>query len=527
MTFLAPKGSEAEFTSTNPDQDSLSFNGKSATYDMQNFILNVNKVSFINVADSRIFPDSGKVVVEAEAKMRTLNRAKITMDTIDEYHKFDSVTANIYGKNSFKATGIYAYVNTTAKPQKINIDDIGVFRDSSSNGFHVYAKGDIDTSQKFTLLPKIYFKGKVNITSNNEPVEFKGYARLDIRNPKVKAEWFSIDNYLNKDSSFVTYSDPENEAHKPMTAGMVFDADSSDLYTSFFNAKKSSRDKNLFIANGIVFYDEKSKEFVAGDADKILNESPSGNVLRYNDATGKVNAEGKMNLGLNFGMVDIMTAGQVTTDVNNNAPVFNVALGIRFDLDKDLLDLMKKSILQGNYDQTDADYSSEAFQKAIPEFIDPKKEKSFNEAFNSTGTLVSGDALPYTIFFSNVELKWDKTSKAFYSTTPFSIAFIDNQSIARVVPGYIELGYKRSGDYMNLYIPAGDDDFWYYFNYAAGNMQVVAGEQEFNEKLVAVSPDKRRTESKDGKNYQYNPGSENKKNTFVNRIRFLQGEEPQ
>lgn len=525
MTFVAPQGTTAEFTSVRPDQDSLTFNGGSATYDMTNFILKVNKVHFIDVADARIFPDSGKVVIEAEAKMHTLNRAKITMDTISEYHKFDSVVANIYGKNSFKATGIYSYVNKTGKPQKIKIDDIGVFRDSSKKDFHTYAKGVIDTSQKFTLIPKVFFKGKVNIVSDKEPVEFKGYSKLDIKNPKVKAEWFSMDNFLDKDSAYITYSDPESESHKPMTAGMVFDADSSDLYTSFFNAKKGSRDKNLFVANGIVYYDEKTKEFVAGDPNKILNESLRGNVLRYNDATGKVSAEGKMNLGLNFGMVDIMSAGEITTDVNKNNPVFNVALGIRFDIDKDLLEMMTKSILQGNYDQPDADYASDAFQKALPEFIDPKKEKSFNEAFNSSSSLVSSEALPYTIFFSNVELKWDKTSKAFYSTKPFTIAFIGPKSVARVVPGYIELGYKRSGDYMNLFIPAGDEDFWYYFNYAAGNMQIVAGEQAFNEALVKINPDKRRYDTKDGKSYQYNPGSENKKNTFVNRIKFLQGEQ--
>jgi hypothetical protein len=310
-----------------------------------------------------------------------------------------------------------------------------------------------------------------------------------------------------------------------MTAGMVFDADSSDLYTSFFNAKKGSRDKNLFTANGIVYYDEKTKEFIAGDPNKILNEALRGNVLKYNDAIGKVSAEGKMSLGLNFGMVDIMSAGEITTDVNKNNPVFNVALGIRFDIDKDLLAIMTKSVAQGNYDQPDADYSSDAFQKALPEFLDPKKEKSFNEAFNTSSTLVSSEALPYTIFFSNVELKWDKTSKAFYSTKPFTIAFIGDKSIARVIPGYIELGYKRSGDYMNLFIPAGDEDFWYYFNYAAGNMQIVAGEQPFNEALVNINPDKRRSDTKDGKSYQYNPGSENKKNTFVNRMKFLLGEE--
>ena len=524
MTFTAPQGTEADFTSVHPDQDSLTFNGRSATYDLQNYILKVNKVPYIDVADARIFPDSGKVVIEADAKMRTLNRAKITMDTIGEYHKFDSVVANIYGKKSFKATGIYSFVNKTGKPQKIHIDDIGVFRDTSGRQLHTYAKGVIDTSQRFTLIPKVFFKGKANIISDREPVEFKGYAKLDINNPKVRAEWFSIDNFFNKDSSYVYYKDPENEAHRPMTAGMVFDADSSDLYTIFFNSKKSSKDKNLFIANGIVFYDQTAKEFVAGEPDKILNGAARGNVLRYNDASGKVTAEGKMNLGLNYGMVDIMSAGSVTTDVNKNNPVFTVALGIRFDIDKDLLAMMQKSVLQGNYDEGEADYSTDAFQKAIPEFLDPKHEKTFNTALNTTNSFVSSEALPYTIFFSDVELKWDKTTKAFYNTKPFTIAFIGDKSVARTVPGYIELGYKRSGDYMNLYIPAGDEDFWYYFYYAAGNMQIVAGEQAFNEALVKINPDKRRSDSKDGKSYQYNPGSENKKNTFVNRIKFLQGE---
>lgn len=525
MTFVAPPGSTAEFTSVKDDQDSLSFTGGAATYDMEKYILNITKIPFIEVADARVYPDSGKAVIEAEARMRTLKKAKLVMDTVDEYHHFDSVTANIYGRNSLKATGNYSYVNKSGKGQTIAMDDIGVFTDSTRKNFHVYAKGNIDSSQHFTLLPKVFYKGRVNIASDKEPVEFKGFAKLDISNPKVKAEWFSIDNYMNKDSGYIKYEDPESESHKPMTAGMVFDADSSDLYTSFFNAKKSSRDKNLFVANGIVFYDEKTKEFVAGDPNKILNEADRGNVLRYNDATGKVKAEGKMNLGLNYGMVDIASAGEITTDVNKNNPVFNVALGIRFDLDKDLLAMITKTIYQGTYDEPDADYSSETFQKALPELVDPKNERAFNEAFNSTGNIIRSDALPYTIFLSNVALKWDKTSKAFYNTDPFSIAFIDNKSIARVVPGYIELGFKRSGDYMNLYIPAGDEDFWYYFYYAAGNMQIVAGEQEFNSALVDINPDKRRTESKDGQSYQYNPGSENKKNTFVNRMKFLAGDQ--
>jgi len=179
--------------------------------------------------------------------------------------------------------------------------------------------------------------------------------------------------------------------------------------------------------------------------------------------------------------------------------------------------------LKGNGGGEGADYSTDDFQKAIVEFLKPKDEKAWREAETKTGNFVQSDQLPYTIFFSEVELKWDKNTRVFYNTKPFSVAFIGKQGIATVVPGYIEMGFKRSGDYFNLYLPAGDeeDDYWFFMNYAAGIMQIVAGEKEFNQKLLDVKPEKRRTEE-DGKVYAYQPGSENKKNTFVNRMKFLQ-----
>jgi hypothetical protein len=526
MTFKAPPEETATFTSLAKEQDSLTFQGGSATYDMTNYILRINKIPNIDVVDSRIIPDSNKVVIEAEAKMRTLHRARLIMDSINELHTFDSVTANIYGKNSIKASGVYSFVNKTGKGQKIFCDDIGVYEDTSDRKPHLYARGVISDSPKvFYLLPRIAFKGKANISSVREPVNFKGFAKLDITNPKVKAEWFSINDYVSKDSSYIHFSDPQNETRRDVTAGLVFDADSSDLYASFFNAKKSSRDKNLFVANGIVYYDDSSKAFVAGDQNKIINEAERGNILKFYDTRGKVYAEGKMNMGLNYGLVDAQMAGSVSYDVNKEDPVFHVALGLRFDLDEDLLAFMAQSVLKGNGGGDVADYSTDEFQKAIVEFLNPKDEKAWRDAMNKTGNFVQSDALPYTIFFSDVELRWDKTSRVFYNTKPFSLAYIGKQGIATVVPGYIEMGFKRSGDFFNLYLPAGeeDDDYWFFMSYSANIMQIVAGEKEFNAKLLEVKPEKRRTEE-NGKTYAYQPGSENKKNTFVNRIKFMQEE---
>ena len=521
LKFTAPAGTEAEFTSIHPKQDSLSFTGTSANYSLNDFILKVNQVPYIAVADAHIIPDSGKVIIEPDAVMRTLNKAKIVADTINEFHNFFNVTANVFAKYSYKASGDYTFVSKNGTKQKINFTDIGVYKDSTKH-YRTYAKTTIDTAQKFFIIPKVYYTGQVNIQAPVEELNFDGYAKLQMNNPNVKAEWFSINNNFTRDSSLIYYKDPVDPRKKPSTAGIVFEADSSDLYTAFFQAKKSSRDKNLFIANGIVYYDETAKEFVAGDPDKILNEATRGNIIKYNDATGKVYAEGKMDMGLNFGLVDVQAAGYINTDVIKNKYDFKLLMGIQFDIKDDLLESMGKTVLANNFSQEDLDYFSDDFAKSIPEFIALKNEKKFNDQMNKDGTFKKPEDFKYTMFFTDLHLVWDKDSKSFYSKGPFGIAYVGPIAINRMIQGaYLEIGYKKSGDYMNLYIP-GDDGKYYYFFYQNNNMQILSGDRNWMVALQSIDPEKRRTKTDDGKVYQYTVASENKMNTFLARMQYIE-----
>jgi hypothetical protein len=479
----------------------------------------VKDVPYITVADSRIYPDSGHVTIEAEAKMRTLNRARIVTDSLMEFHEFKNVSANIFGKKSFKASGDYVYVNKGGKPQTVSFQDIGVYKAADKN-LKTYARTKIDTARHFEIIPNIGYKGNMEVLSDTEGVHFNGFAHLNIQNPKVRTDWFSVNNTITRDSAYVYYKNPENEGRQPVASGIVLEADSANLYASFFSKKRSGKDKNIFLAEGIVFYDEEAKEFVAGDPRKIAEGSLKGNVLRYNDATGKARAEGAIDLGLNFGLVEVKAAGSIQSDLTKNSNVFNMNIGIRFSMEKELLDHIAKQVNDGNYDAYDADYATEAFLKAMPEFFtDEKTEKAFNQKLNTAGSFVKSNELPFTIFLTEVEMKWDRVTKAFYNTQPFTVAFIDEKNVAKKIVGYLEFGYKRSGDFMNLYLPSGDD--YYFFSYTNGNMQVATSDNVFNQALIGINPEKRR-EEKDGKVYQYNPGSEQKKTTFVNRMKYFQ-----
>lgn len=523
ITFNAEEGSESYFTSIHPQQDSLRFIGSTAIYNLSTFLLQVDGVERISVVDAEIFPDTQRVYIQPNAVMRQLKNATINADTLNGYHHFYHCLVNVYGKQLFNAKGDYDFNANDVPVQTLHFDEIGVYKDDQKN-LRTYAKTKADTSDHLYILNKVQFKGNVNLKAPNENLNFDGYAKLDLQNPNIKAEWFSVNNDFNKDSSVIYYNNPQNEMKRFVTTGIVFASDSSELYTSFFTPKRSNGDRNIFIANGIVYYDKNSSTFIAGDKNKIQNGDSRGNVLTYNDATGDVNAEGKMDMGLNFGYADLKAAGTITTNIGKeNDYNFNLTMGLNFPMDKGLLEMMAKDLTDNNMDAETVDYFADEFQKPIVEFFPQKDEKKILDAVNKDGMLKKSNDFPYTFFFTNLNLKWDKTLKIFYSTGPIGVCFIGEKNVNVEVPGYIEFGYKHgTADFMNLLLKFGEEDYFYLY-YQNNILQVLTSDKLFNVAFAAIDPEKRHYKTDDNtKSYAYTTGSEIKMKNFVNRMKFFE-----
>ena len=76
----------SEFISTESHQDSLRFKAPFARYSLRDYLIKADQVALVQSADAYIYPDSGKVVVEKYAKMRTFNNARITANATTKYH---------------------------------------------------------------------------------------------------------------------------------------------------------------------------------------------------------------------------------------------------------------------------------------------------------------------------------------------------------------------------------------------------------------------------------------------------------
>ena len=59
----------SNFYSIHPDQDSLNFGSSKAKFDVRKKRITCNKIPFIKVADSRIRPDSGRIIIRRKAKI--------------------------------------------------------------------------------------------------------------------------------------------------------------------------------------------------------------------------------------------------------------------------------------------------------------------------------------------------------------------------------------------------------------------------------------------------------------------------
>ena len=112
------------FISTHPDQDSISFIAKEANYSLKDYILYAQGVDSISVADAIIFPDSGKIVLNPDAIISTLEKSTVIADNIERYHEFTNATIDIFSLNSYSGSGFYTFIDSENNMQQMFFDNI-------------------------------------------------------------------------------------------------------------------------------------------------------------------------------------------------------------------------------------------------------------------------------------------------------------------------------------------------------------------------------------------------------------------
>ena len=210
ITFNAKDGKGGLFTSIHPEQDSLSFEGQTAYYELETNTLKIGGVDVIQSADALIQPADGNIAINPGGAMQTINNVTITVSSENKYHVIKRATVDIRGKNEFEGKGFYQY-NLKDKQQEIAFNNIlgKPFGKRKSQKIFTQAKGSVIEDDQFFIDTKTQFRGDITLMSHSKNLGFDGFAKLDV--PTVpNMHWFHVQCEGDKNDLAITYDTPKN-----------------------------------------------------------------------------------------------------------------------------------------------------------------------------------------------------------------------------------------------------------------------------------------------------------------------------
>ncbi len=491
------------FYSTKKSMDSLVFMGTSASYDIEKETLKVEGIPYIIVADALITPENNEVLILGDSEIGALENAVVVFDTAQANHRLYDANIEIISRNRFRGQGTYQLVilqDTFA----IKFDQFGLEEDQA-HGLYTKSSGKISGDSGVIISPGFTYKGTVFMYAFRKALELKGAVKLNLEKLKEKNVWIEYES--NDDISEVVFSFDEarTEFGEPLTAGLHFNRGA--IYLSFITEKRGLDDEDFFIPKGgNLFYDQNTGSYNIVNPNK--QEDPAnyykGNMFSYNEDSQDVSFEGKLNFvsPLSKGLT-VQGAGKGTGNLDSADFKINAMLVMDFGLPvasvplmaQNLKDMAEKlGIKRAHDDRSDLIYKA-------AEFIGDEAVKKWDKSYQTVPIpLVNASAngeLMKNLVISNVDLRWSKQLRTFYSEGKISVSNINNIDINMELDGFVEIKKTPEGDIVNVLIQM-TDGTWYYFTYDGFSLGAFSSNAAFNASIGNPLDGKGRSKPKVG-----------------------------
>ncbi|MBP7822026.1 MAG: hypothetical protein KA010_03825, partial [Saprospiraceae bacterium] len=520
ITFKADPTKLASFVSIHPDQDSLTFKGKDAFYDLKTNLLKIDGVPSIFSADALIYPDNGKVEIQSGGVMTTLTNARIVADTLSKYHVINRATVNVKGRRVYEASGFYEY-NIADKTQEIEFSSIigqPVGKGQYSEKKEVTrANGIIGDATPFFIDDKTTYKGNVALSADAQNLTFQGFAKLDL-NPNITSnDWFTINCPIDRKDVVISYDSPKNDNGDPLEVGVFLSKETADIYPRLLMPLYIRKDRPIISAKGFIKYNKSKDQFAFGDSTKVIANTKYGNSVLYDIRNNDIVAEGDVNLCSAMSIVQLKTAGRIktkyaelpdpqATPTENNGdtpqdsvivdkkPAFqmpkldlDVVSAINLPLPAKVMDLMFNDILASSLDAPDIYYSKDfdLYDKALSHFVTDKDEYvKMTEGMRNASLNVPKKYNNYNFLFAGLNLKWNAEIQSFVTIQDnLPLASVKGEPVNRLLKGFIEYRMPSNEEdkfFMYLASPSG---LVYFFAYQPGGFGVFSTNTAFVEAI--------------------------------------------
>lgn len=483
MEFNKPAADESQysFISMHPSQDSLNFEAETAVYDLVKEDIKIDGVPKILVADAEIKPDKKHVEIYGVAVMQRLENSEVIANTDTRYHRLYEAYVDVLGRKRYTANAYYDYkTKKDSVGQKIHFKETKV--DST---YQTFAKGSITDTMNFLLNSKVRYKGDVYLKAAQRFLTYDGFVKMNHNSQVIKSQYFRYKGFVNPDTVALVLNDPRDENKNRVYSGVHLGITNYEAYATFLSKKIEPNDVDVINVEGELIYDEKAKQFKIGQKDKLFGDAKVGSFMQFDDAKEKIYAEGKINLGVDFGdKFKLSTAGNVTTNLTANTTEVEIVAVLDFEFLPEATALLMKSIELNGFDVNGDKKDNAMFHKAMSELFPEKDVNSLMEDVTTTGLYKLPKSMEKGFVISGVKMAWDQSRRSWRSTTnKIGIMSIYDKQVNKEFSGYMEVVRKRSGNIVNIYFEVSPND-WYFYTYRQGQMEAISSDDGFNKVLT-------------------------------------------
>ena len=538
IVFKSDEKKPGTFTSTQADRDTLTFQGITATYNLNDYFLRIGGVPFIKSADAFIYPDSGRVDIPAGGEMAVLENATIVCDTINRNHRISRAKVTILGRKEYRASGFYEYP-VGDKKQEIEFSNISGTRVGkgamSQKPTATLAEGTIEKEDNFLIDTKTSFYGNISLGSGSANLKFNGFARLESE-ALPERNWFNISSEGDKKQLVIRLKNPKNEEGFPLANGLFLSKEVTTIYPRVLMPLYFRKDRPIFPADGVFMFDKKRNAFLFGDSSRIMANGPRGNLLTFHSSTGKVEADGTFNIGSGLKYYSVKAAGKAKTEFQNlpdsallNTPPppvdFDLFAGITFPIPEKLIRLIQNEISAASFGTgpipylADLDYYRRGLSGIFPD------SREFQDALTGMGNGMVD--LPraintFTFLFSNLKMRWDMDYQSLVTVQQEAgLISMLGQPVNLKVNCFAEFKMPSNEDdraYFYLKLP---NEIYYYFGYRNGILELNSNDNRFMGEASKLKSTELLLKMPDGQNYEIQLVEANRATAFVRRIQAV------
>lgn len=489
------------FFSAHPDQDSLEFRSEKSVFNMKEKSIYCDETDHLDIADARIFPDSARVIIRERAYMEPLENAEMKVNFITQYHTISDVYAEVTGKYAFKANGTYMYYDRDSTAFEIDLPEI--YPDSSAQ---TIAKGVIGPDDNFKISPEFDFYGDVYMSGAELFLLFDGATRLNHNCERFDRNWMAFEAYIDPINIKIPVAeDMKDLDENPISAGIVWrhsrDLDSVLLYPTFLSSLIDKEDPIVMTASGFLQYDAQAKEFQIASEEKLINRGEIGNYISLHSESCSMNGDGKIDLGMDYGGLNVEGVGVVNYDQGADKTTMNLTLKITAPIDEKLFKGIAEKIVT-NPAAKFSSFNGNTLEQALVEWVDQETADKIKSEYTldkkmkrvpkelSDGIVISGLQLTsYNKIGENISGIKSTTETA-------SIVSIFGEPVMRDVPVKFFAEQRTiTPDRLAIMmdIPGGFMYFFDYDNRKLGNFNVLTSDTDLRNGINEIKPDKRKT----------------------------------